>query len=93
MKKTLKLFAVWFSVSLSATVLALVALRPLAGLFFLIVALGLLGMFVAPVLHIVLRRNKTAEYSGGVGSPVLLVLLILTATAVVLMFSGLFNFA
>jgi hypothetical protein len=89
----MKLFAIWFSAGLLATALAVAAIRPLAGLFFLIVAAGLLVMFVAPVLHIVLRRSRASEYRDAVRSPVPLVLLILAALVVVLMFSGLFNFA
>lgn len=93
LKAAPRIFAIWFAAGLLAMVLALVVIRPLAGLFFLIVVAGLLAMFVAPALHVAMRRSRTAEWGGGKGSPILLVLLILTAIIVVLLFSGWFNFA
>lgn len=93
MREAFKVFAVWFTGGLLAAVIAVLALRPLAGLLSLIVVVGLLAMVVAPAVHVSLRRTRIAERSGGALSPVLIVLILLTATAAALAISGLFDFA
>lgn len=84
---SLLIFVSWFFGSLFFGIIVLFALRPLAGLFFLIVVTTLLAMTVAPAIHIVLRhrgvKNAEALQTAFIG---------IFLAFFILVFTGWFNF-
>jgi predicted PurR-regulated permease PerM len=86
----IQLFGAWFFGGLSVGFGLLWLLNPMAGLATLIIVVSLIAMFIAPLLHMFLRRRNNQGGSSGVALGILVISLVVVFF--LLIGSGAFNF-